>query len=112
MITLALEIGLLMLAKYLWFIYFSTSLYENFTQMHPLIARMFQEVFQTNLFLQGGQASLIAAVVVFLFGIAGRLTHINRFFFRALWFFRPGHIMGVAGNGPYSPGRLAPRLVE
>jgi len=80
-ITLLLEIILLFLGRYLWFIFSWTPIGQHYHEMAAEQALMLDHLFQANVFSQAGQATFAAVGALLFLSAIGRFTMVSRFLF-------------------------------
>ncbi len=81
MVTLLLEIGLLYLARMVWFVYTSTTVGQVYLSKFGGDANGIQYLLQSNMAMVGWQTSITVLVLCILFGIAAQWFHLIRFLY-------------------------------
>ena len=109
LVAMALNVGLLFLARIVWFIYTSTAVGQVYLAKFANEASGILHLMHSNPALVGWQASITVLVICVLVGIAAQWFHLIRFFYLPFGFM--GHsllwvlpLMGLSGWHLYHKG--------
>ena len=90
-VTLLLEIGLLYLARMVWFVYTSTTVGQVYLSKFGGDTNGIHYLLQSNMAMVGWQTSITVLVLCILFGIAAQWFHLIRFLYLPFGFL--GHTL-------------------
>jgi hypothetical protein len=89
-----LEVTLLFLAKYLWFILAATNVGDYYKQSHPDATMIIENILGTGAISLSVQVILLVVIVNLLVGLVAQLTHVSQFYLdtggfltKSLWIF-------------------------
>lgn len=78
-----LEVLLLSLAKYLWFILVATNVGDYYRQSHPHATMVIERILGTGAVTLSVQVVLLVLIVNLMIGLVAQLTHFSRFYLDA-----------------------------